>query len=379
MSTNPNDVAPTAETPENGREPTSRDRYEGQAARSTVSANKLAANRRNARRSTGPRTAEGKLNSRMNAVRHGILSSEVVVRGLRIQERADEFKALRDRCWECLAPVGPVEEMLVDKIVTAQWRMRRALTAETGEIVLSVDGGRERRANREPLPAWIFMDPTHDASLAMEKTSAGLEYLKRILEKVDQDVKRDGELTEKTLAWVRGRFMNTSNQMTRALEEYRATFLKDASAFAKASVAAGAVADKSADTSAVGAEASAFADASADTSSSATATADEMADAEGLSLEKLKEKHQTAVARYVEATLGWQADLSRQWKEREDKEETAQQAANVLPSAEVLEKIIRYEGSLERQLYRAMNQLERLQRRRDGEQVTAPLMMDVMK
>jgi hypothetical protein len=36
--------------------------------------------------------------------------------------------------------------------------------AETGEIVLSVDGGLRRRANREPLPLGIFMDPTRDTA-----------------------------------------------------------------------------------------------------------------------------------------------------------------------------------------------------------------------
>src|ERR1019366_2756716 len=86
----------------------------------------FAANRENARKSTGPRTLHGKLASRMNAVKHGILSSAVVVRGLRIREHEEEFKSLRDQCWECLAPVGRMEEMLVDKIVAAQWRSRRA-------------------------------------------------------------------------------------------------------------------------------------------------------------------------------------------------------------------------------------------------------------
>jgi len=324
---NPNDATPAAEAVNPTAEAVSTPET-NEVAPTAISPKMLAANRRNALKSTGPRTLPGKSASRMNAVRHGILSSEVVVRGLRIQERADEFKALRERCWESLAPVGPVEEMLVDKIVTAQWRMRRALTAETGEIVLSVDGGRRDRTNRDPVPLWIFMDPTKDAAQAMTKTCGGLEYLKRILEKVDEDVKRDGELTEKTLDWVRGRFMNAPNAMTRELEEYRARFL---------------------------------------------------ANPDGLGPEDLKERHQTAVAWYVEGTLGWQAELSRQWKDRENKEETAQQAADVLPSAEVLGKIMRYEGGLDRQLYRAMNQLERLQRRREGEKVSAPLMMDVMK
>ena len=327
MNTNPNDGTPTAEVTTQAPDANSMAEVKDTSP-IPLSANKLAANRRNARKSTGPKTAEGKEASRMNAVKHGILSSAVVVRGLRIREHEEEFKALREQCWECLAPVGRMEEMLVDKIVAAQWRLRRALIAETGEIVKSVDGGRQRRADREPLSPWIFMDPTHDVSVEMTKSSAGLGYRKHILETVREGVKRDGELTEKTLDWVRRRFMNEPNNMTRALEEYRATYL---------------------------------------------------ANPEGLSPEELKLRHQTAVDRYVEATLNWQADLDVEHKERDDKVETAGQAADVLPSAEVLDKILRYETALDRQLYRAMNQLERLQRRREGEKVGAPLMMDVMR
>ncbi len=336
---NPNEVPTTTEVTTNGRDARStqeaanednrRDACStGESKDGSASEAQFAANRENARRSTGPRTLPGKLASRMNAVKHGILSSAVVVRGLRIREHADEFKTLRDQCWECLAPVGRMEEALVDKIVTAQWRARRALIAETGEIVKSVDGGRQHRANREPLSQWIFMDPTCDASVAMAKSSAGLEYRKHILETVRESVKQDGELREKTLEWVRRRFMDVPNNMTRALEEYRATYL---------------------------------------------------ANPDDLSPEEVKERHRTAVDRYVEGTLGWQAELNVEHKEREDKQETAGQAADVLPSAEVLQKIMRYEGALDRQLYRAMNQLERLQRRRGGEDIKAPLMMDVMK
>lgn len=49
----------------------------------------------------------------------------------------------------------------------------------------------------------------------------------------------------------------------------------------------------------------------------------------------------------------------------------------MLPSEATLDKILRYETALERQLYRAMNQLERLQRRRQGEDIPAPLTMEV--
>jgi len=49
----------------------------------------------------------------------------------------------------------------------------------------------------------------------------------------------------------------------------------------------------------------------------------------------------------------------------------------VLPSADVLDKILRYETKLERQMFRAMAQLERLQRIRQGEAVPAPLAVEV--
>ena len=44
-----------------------------------VSKASLAANRRNARKSTGPKTPEGKARARQNALKHGLLAREVVV------------------------------------------------------------------------------------------------------------------------------------------------------------------------------------------------------------------------------------------------------------------------------------------------------------
>src|SRR5690242_18933694 len=110
--------------------------------------------------------------------------------------------------------------------------------------------------------------------------------------------------------------MNEQINMTRALEEYRKTHLANTSAAAQRAMADSSGIDIQVKTdseglsaSAAAPEASAFAKASADSSSSATATADEMADREEVTL-----RHQTAVDRYVEATLGWQADLDVEHK-----------------------------------------------------------------
>ena len=88
----------------------------------------IEANRRNALKSTGPRTEAGKHISRCNAVRHG-LTAETVIGAL---EDAEDYKAFegvincRLRCpIGCGTGVGAA-------IGQFAWRLRRATTIETG-------------------------------------------------------------------------------------------------------------------------------------------------------------------------------------------------------------------------------------------------------
>lgn len=86
-----------------------------------------AANQANALRSTGPRTPEGKAVVRLNAIRHGLLARDAVLPG----ENAAEFEDLWKDVWAELSPVGPIEELLVERVVNAMWRLRRSTRAET--------------------------------------------------------------------------------------------------------------------------------------------------------------------------------------------------------------------------------------------------------
>ena len=319
-------------------------------------------NRRNCRKSTGPRTAAGKAASRMNAVKHGILSGMVVVRGLRIQEHEEEYEGLRKRCFESLAPVGPVEEMLVERIVMTQWRLRRVVLAETGEIAMSVDGGLRHREDRQPLPLGIFANPLQEPVAQMEKTTQGLGYLTAVLKSVRHDVERDGGLTKATCESTGKWFMNEPNSITRELEGFRERMAADVKAATEASAVVTATADTSVDRM----------DKTVD-------GMDKSAEWTGLSAEEMKENHQRGVLMFIDEKLKEYTKLSVQREEREDKDEWARQAADVLPSAKVLDKILRYEGALERQMYRALLQLERLQRRREGEKVPPPVTFEVLR
>lgn len=81
----------------------------------------LAANRQNARKSTGPHTAKGKNIAKFNAVRHGLRAEQVLIPG----EDEREFVDLRRRMFEDLQPNGALEIELFDGIVVDFWRLRR--------------------------------------------------------------------------------------------------------------------------------------------------------------------------------------------------------------------------------------------------------------
>ena len=95
-----------------------------------TSPQKLEANRRNAQRSTGPRTQEGKERSRRNARKHGILTSALLITEGKGWENEDEFTQLLAGLRENLSPEGTLEDLLVQKIAICCWRQRRALECE---------------------------------------------------------------------------------------------------------------------------------------------------------------------------------------------------------------------------------------------------------
>jgi hypothetical protein len=80
------------------------------------------ANRSNAEKSTGPRTAEGKATAAQNSLKHGLFAREGVIRG----EDREEYEMHREMLLEQLSPVGPLEVILATRVVDLSWRLRRA-------------------------------------------------------------------------------------------------------------------------------------------------------------------------------------------------------------------------------------------------------------
>jgi hypothetical protein len=104
----------------------------------------LQANRCNALKSTGPATAEGKRQSRCNAVRHG-LTAETVIATL---EDAEDYKAFEAAIIADYDAQSAVERELVLRLASLLWRLRRATTMETG--LFEIQAERLREPNPRP-------------------------------------------------------------------------------------------------------------------------------------------------------------------------------------------------------------------------------------
>jgi hypothetical protein len=79
------------------------------------------ANRSNARKSSGPRTAAGKARVAENPLKHGLVGRHVVLP----YEKARKYIAFRAGIFNSLEPEGDLECLLADNIVAHAWRLRR--------------------------------------------------------------------------------------------------------------------------------------------------------------------------------------------------------------------------------------------------------------
>jgi hypothetical protein len=125
-----------------------------------TSEKQIQANRRNALKSTGPQTPEGKVAVRLNARMHGLLSQEVLLPG----EDEAALQELGERLRDELQPVGELEGMLVDRVIAAHWRLRRLGRVEAGIFVRELSRGSDREVNSETDTATLGMSFIRDAN-----------------------------------------------------------------------------------------------------------------------------------------------------------------------------------------------------------------------
>lgn len=115
-----------------------------------TSPKQVEANRKNAMRSTGPKTEKGKQVSRMNALTHGLTAKHVVIEG----EDPEEFERLLDGLIEEYAPRTILEQQLTEHLASHLWRLKRIPVFEAAIIELNRHAVQEEHVEKSQELSW---------------------------------------------------------------------------------------------------------------------------------------------------------------------------------------------------------------------------------
>lgn len=363
----------------------------------TLTPAKLAAHRRNARRSTGPRTLRGKRIAALNALKSGLFSRHVLIPAGDGKEDHSEFNRLLAGLNEHFQPEGMLESLLVDTIAACAWRSRRVLRYETGEIRRRLDSAISDQQDRladefsrqEQRVLQNFLhrtatgpqlakdtkdtkdteDTNHpladytEAARAMQRNSYGLQHLTDLLQEFRKHIEQNGSLDEDSEAFLALNFASDRDGFLSRMIKLCA-LVQEATPPAPEAEAA-------------------------------------VLSAQGASPKECKPlyeceppeaaspKHTTPYAspsledckKLMLALIDREAKILNQRKQATERNEALAAEHNLealnLPSDQASNTVLRYAASIDRQLYRALNQLERIQRQRRGEPVPPPVSLSV--
>lgn len=287
---------------------------DGQASRSEVSAGKLKA--------TGPRTASGKRRSSRNARKHGIFAEVLLVP----TESKIDYRRLYGRLRENLQPVGALEDILVEKLAVTTWRLRRLLSAEKAEIgkttaFLEIDKtDRDLTALKQALATRSGLAHEWDNSLALESSSIQLQEL-------NDQLAQNGFVPEKDMKILEMIYSEPTKDPLKPnlYDMYRAELASFCSS------------GKSA--------------------------------ADGACTQKIR----TSIGHEIDR-MKFHLEIMREY---DDDRTVFERIRLSVPEQPALDRLIRYETSLERTFDRTLAQLERLQRQRLGYPVPPRIAVDV--
>lgn len=322
---------------------------------------RAAANKSNAKRSTGPRSAAGKARAAKNALAHGLTSALPVLPG----EPADAWERHRAGVLAGLRPAGTLEDALAERVAGCLWRLRRVVAYEAAVTAAGLEEAAEPpAADEDLLPLGERSDARRlrKAEKALE-SARGLidtwadtaEALEKLPELAD-DAPLTGSAVEGVFADLNGALPGEEECFDYEDREFLVR-LGVPGAFAGAPYewegwTAGPVRK-------------ALAEAAADFD---------------LAPEFL-------LGRALDDRRAWQreqaegvARLEAEVREINDRLAVRRRRAVVrraIPDADTLDKVSRYEAHLSRQMLQALHTLERLQAARAGEPVPLPAVLDV--
>lgn len=268
----------------------------------------------------GPKTEAGKAVVRLNAVQHGVLSTTPVIPGL---EREEDWEAHRAGVLASLAPEGHMEMALAERVVLQLWRLQRVVRYEREVVAVAQeqvedDLAQQRRfGGGEP----TSVEQARDALRAAQDHLRSLESLAKMPDGASLSGDDATTILDSLADSVGVDLDEDDIPLPDVLQE------GDWDAFD--SWTAGLVRE------------------AIDAIAAHAETEDLLAAA--------VERARTWVPTKKDQLSRLVAELDRMRRQR------------LLPDGETLQKLVRYEAHLNRQLYQALHELEAIQARRQGE------------
>jgi len=277
-----------------------------------TSERKSEANRKNALRSTGPKSAQGKDRAARNSLKHGLLAKSALIMQGPAKENKAEFTQLLSGLRDYFNPVGTAEELLVEEIAVCYWTEKRAQLYQISEIRTQVrrtasknhilqGAGYDRRIKQ--YDSWIRDCLQDSRGHLLLNNSEGVEYALTVVEQISKQVVTDSKVPEglaKQLSSICGGDWQSSRKVSLYLSQLR------------------------------------------------------------------KEKKKLIRLKKI---------LDRDLAEKEAEDV----GAALMLSPDKMEVLLRYTAAHEKRRYRALAQLERLQRQRSGETIPPPIDVQVTR
>ena len=290
---------------------------------------RLLANRRNAAKSTGPRSAMGKAAVATNSIGHGIMALCPVIDGL---ESLTDWKRFRKSLIESFAPANAIEFALVERIALALWRQRRVVRYETEKIRMAQEGAVAHVGSR------VLEAERASAVGEVQETLANGEFWESVRKGFERfaRAKDDEEISDDQAWWlVSGAYQQLGLGKVDAFDTYWDQLPKPP----------------------------------AWTIGWVRQSVQNLAGANGKTLQSLSTAMEQDCAMEAAEGIAKATEVKRSLD--------AYQRSNLLPDEGTLEKVMRYEAHLSRQFHRDLHELQRLQAMRHGLPVSLPVAIDI--
>lgn len=302
---------------------------------------KREANKRNAQKSTGPKTPQGKATVSKNALKHGLRSFSLAVP---IMESPEDWEAHRKALLHDLQPVGYMEGILADRLAGILWRLNRVVRYESLQITSTMEAASENY--KEDADLWRTENPLEKARKDYQETADLVGLL---------DIAKTGKASQKVPPLKAWELVEIASDALDVELEDKEQETEDAAFY---NIDLPEVPEEvwvgSWDGWTVG---------------FLRTVLSRVGKLAGVDLEDTYNKTLDLLAGALEP--------KRKDLQKEEGELERFRRKWLIPGDATLDKVSRYETALERSFYKNLHELQRLQAKRTGEAVPAPSVMDI--